>query len=77
MERLAQAALHLAHGGKLSSHMATDKIVSRLSSLELELASNELGVTGFGFGFGFGFDYTGFDWTGKIFEIGFGRTVVD
>ena len=73
MERLAQAALHLAHGGKLSSHMATDKIVSRLSSLELELASNELGVTGFGFGF----DWAGFDWAGKIFEIGFGRTVVD
>ena len=28
----------------------------------------ELGVTGFGLGF---------DWAGKIFEIGFGRTVVD
>jgi hypothetical protein len=57
--------------------MATDKIVSPLSPLQLELASTELGVAGFGFGFGFGFDYTGFDWTGKIFEIGFGRTVVD
>ena len=55
--------------------MATDKIVSPLSPLELELASTALGVAGFGFGFGF--DYTGFDWTGKIFEIGFGRTVVD
>ena len=54
--------------------MATDKIVSPLSPLQLELASTELGVAGFGFGFGF--DYTGFDWTGKIFEIGFGRTVV-
>ena len=33
----------------------------------------ELGVTGFGLGF----DWAGFDWAGKIFEIGFGRTVVD
>ena len=69
VERLAPAARPTGLPENLcpwlmAASQATNKIASRLSSLGLQLALTELGVTGSGFGF----DLSGLDWTDILLD---------